>query len=111
MKPLPLLGALLLTLLTTGPAHAADRPNVLILFTDDQGYGDLSCHGNPVLKTPNVDKLHAQSVRFTDFHVVPMCTPSRGQLLTGKDALRNGASSVSAGRSFIRRGIPTAAEM
>ncbi len=86
------------------------RPNVIILLTDDQGYGDLSCHGNPVLKTPNLDKLHSQSVRLTDFHVAPMCTPTRGQLLTGMDALRNGASSVSAGRSFVRRGIPTMAE-
>ncbi len=49
-------------------------------------------------------------VRLTDFHVAPMCTPTRGQLLTGMDALRNGASSVSAGRSFVPRGIPTMAE-
>src|SRR5262245_25792291 len=50
------------------------RPNVLIILTDDQGYGDMSCHGNPVLKTPNIDRLHSESVRFTDFHVAPMCT-------------------------------------
>lgn len=81
-------------------------PNVIILLTDDQGYGDLSCHGNPVLKTPNMDKLHAESVRFTDFHSAPMCTPTRGQLLTGQDALRNGATSVTAGRALVRRGIP-----
>ena len=78
------------------------RPNVIILLTDDKGYGDLSCHGNPVLKTPNLDRLHDQSVRLTDFHVAPMCTPTRGQLMTGKDALHNGASSVCAGRSFLR---------
>ena len=42
------------------------RPNVLIILTDDQGYGDLSCHGNPVLETPNLDRLHKESVRFTD---------------------------------------------
>lgn len=58
----------------------APAPNVIILLTDDQGFGDLSCHGNPVLKTPNLDKLHSQSVRLTDFHVAPMCTPTRGQL-------------------------------
>lgn len=92
-------------------AAGAGRPNVIILLSDDQGYGDFSCHGNPVLKTPNLDKLHAQSVRLTDFHVAPMCTPTRGQLLSGMDALRNGAASVSAGRSFIRRGIPTMAEI
>ena len=52
-------------------AKAANRPNVLIVLTDDQGYGDFSCHGNPILKTPNLDKLHDQSIRFTDFHVCP----------------------------------------
>src|SRR5688500_774681 len=91
-------------------AAAGERPNVIIVITDDQGYGDLSCHGNPVLKTPNLDRLHSESVRLTDFHVAPMCTPTRGQLLTGMDALRNGASSVSAGRSFIRPGLPTLPE-
>jgi arylsulfatase len=87
-----------------------DRPNVVIILTDDQGYGDFSCHGNPVLRTPNLDRLHAQSVRLTDFHVAPMCTPTRGQLLTGCDALRTGATSVSAGRSFLRPGFRTLAE-
>jgi arylsulfatase len=82
-----------------------------VVLADDQGYGDFSCHGNPVLKTPNLDKLHGQSVRLTDYHVAPMCSPTRGQLMTGLDALHNGASSVSAGRSFIRRGIPTMAEI
>src|SRR5213080_1278621 len=79
-------------------AMAAAKPNVIILLTDDQGYGDFSCHGNPYLKTPNMDRLHDESVRFTDFHVAPMCTPTRGQLMTGLDALRNGATSVTAGR-------------
>ncbi len=87
------------------------RPNVLIVLTDDQGMGDFSCHGNPVLKTPNLDRLREQSTRFTDFHVAPMCTPTRGQLLTGQDAVRNGATSVTGGRSFIRPGIPTMPEM
>ena len=50
--------------------HSAETtPNVIIVLSDDQGYGDLSCHGNPVLKTPNLDKLHSQSIRLTDFHV------------------------------------------
>jgi arylsulfatase len=87
------------------------RPNVIVLLTDDNGYGDLSCHGNPVLRTPNFDRLHGQSVRLTDFHVAPMCTPTRGQLMTGLDALHNGATSVCAGRSLLRPGIPTMAEV
>jgi arylsulfatase A-like enzyme len=115
MKTLPLFTLAALALLPdqTRAAEAARprRPNVIILLTDDQGYGDLSCHGNPVLKTPNLDRLHGQSVRLTDFHVAPMCTPTRGQLLTGLDALRNGATSVCAGRSFVRHGIPTMAEV
>src|SRR5258707_8328732 len=82
------------------PASKA-RPNVLILLTDDQGYGDLSVHGNPVLQTPSLDKLHSECTRFTDFHVAPMCTPTRGQLLTGMDALHNGATSVTAGRAMV----------
>jgi arylsulfatase A-like enzyme len=92
-------------------ADAAKRPNVLIILSDDQGYGDFSCHGNPVLKTPSLDKLHDQSIRLSDFHVAPMCTPTRGQLMTGLDALHSGASSVCAGRSFMPRGTPTMAEI
>jgi arylsulfatase len=104
-----LLVALAATL--TGPA-AADpaRPNVLIVMTDDQGLGDFSYTGNPVLETPNFDAFARQSVRLTDFHVCPMCSPTRGQLLTGLAALRNGATSVTAGRTFLRPGIPTIAE-
>ena len=74
-----------------------------MVLTDDQGYGDLSCHGNPVLQTPNLDRLHSESVRLDDFHVAPMCTPTRGQLLTGQDALRNGATFVCMGRSLLER--------
>src|SRR5262245_1463242 len=106
MRLLTLITALIAAL----PAAAATKPNVIILLTDDMGYGDLSCHGNPVLKTPNWDKLHAESIRLTDFHVTPMCTPTRGQLMSGMDAMRNGASSVSAGRSMLRPGIPTLPE-
>lgn len=64
--------------------HNSTRPNVILIMTDDQGYGDLSCHGNPVLKTPNLDSLYAESVRFTDFHVNPFCAPTRASLMVGK---------------------------
>jgi arylsulfatase len=115
MAMLRLLLLLLWLLAGCGPAAGASeanrRPNVILLLTDDQGYGDLSCHGNPVLKTPNLDNLFRGSVRLTDFHVAPMCTPTRGQLMTGVDALRNGATSVTAGRATLRPGIPTMAEV
>src|SRR5438093_5334609 len=105
------LALLAFVVLTATALSAAPRPNILILLVDDQGYGDFSCHGNPIIKTPNLDRLHDESVRFTDFHVAPMCTPTRGQLMTGLDALHTGATSVCAGRSFLRRGTPTMAEV
>jgi arylsulfatase len=81
------------------------RPNVIVVLSDDQGYGDFSCHGNPVLKTPALDRLYAESIRFSNFHVSPLCTPSRGQLMSGLDALHNKASTVGAGRGVMRRDI------
>jgi len=91
--------------------QGGQKPNVLIILTDDQGYGDLSCHGNPILKTPNLDNSHAKSIRLTDFHVAPKCTPTRGQLMTGCDAMRNGATRVCQGRSMMRESLPTMADI
>src|ERR1017187_5742144 len=93
------------------PQAGKTRPNVIIILSDDQGYGDFSSQGNPILKTPNLDRLRSESIRLTDFHVSPVCTPTRGQLLTGCDALRNGASCTTGGRTFIRRDVPTMAEI
>lgn len=59
--------ALILIPAWTTFAQPADRPNVVLVMTDDQGYGDLSLHGNPILKTPNMDRLGETSIRFTDF--------------------------------------------
>ncbi len=89
---------------------ATRRPNVIMIMTDDQGYGDLACHGNPVALTPHLDQLHSESVRLTDFHAAPMCTPTRGQLLTGLDAARNGALNVSSGRTLLRSNLRTMAD-
>jgi arylsulfatase A-like enzyme len=105
-----------LLLVPAAVLHAAEgpqppRPNVILLITDDQGYGELSCHGNPIVQTPHLDRLYAQSVRLTDFHAAPMCTPTRGQLLTGIDCLRNGAMNVSSGRTLLRREFPTLADV
>jgi len=88
------------------PTEKSARPNVIVVMTDDQGYGDLSCHGNPILRTPHLDRLARESIRLTDFHVAPMCTATRGQLLSGIDAVSNGATHVSCGRMFIRRELP-----
>jgi len=76
------------------PAVAADapRPNIVLVMTDDQGRGDLSCHGNPILKTPNIDRHYAAAVRFTDFHVSPTCSPTRCSLMTGRHEFRSGVT-------------------
>ena len=76
-------------------------PNVIVVMTDDQGYGDLGCHGSPILKTPNLDRLYAESVRFTDFHVSPFCTPTRAALMTGNHPGVTGAYRTSAGRTMM----------
>ena len=92
-------------------SNTQSRPNIIFVLTDDQGYGDLSCLGNPILNTLVLDRLHADSVRLTDFHVAPMCTPTRGELMTGQDALRNGATFVCMGRSLLRADLPTMADI
>lgn len=89
MKFLPILLVLLQSLHSLLSA-AETRPNVLVILTDDQGYGDISAHGNPILKTPNWDKLRSESVRFTNFHVSPTCAPTRSALMTGRHEFRNG---------------------
>lgn len=90
-------GMLLATVVTAAP-----QPNVVMVITDDQGYGDLGCHGNPVLKTPVLDRLHAQSVRLTDYHVAPTCAPTRAALLTGHWTNRTGVWHTIMGRSLLR---------
>ena len=98
---------LIVSLLAT--AVLAKRPNVIIVMTDDQGYPELSAHGNPAVETPHLDRLQAESIRFEDYHVSPMCAPTRGQLMTGLDAARNGAINVSSGRALLRPEVPTMA--
>ena len=110
MRCLMIAAIVLVSALPSTAADAPRRPNVLIVMTDDQGLGDFSYTGNPVLQTPHLDDFAREAVRLTDFHVCPMCSPTRGQLLTGLAALRNGATSVTAGRTFLRPGLPTLAE-
>jgi arylsulfatase A-like enzyme len=110
---LPLVAALLAVLSPHASARAAEakRPNVVLVLTDDQGYGDLGCHGNPVLKTPNLDRLHRQSVRLTNFHVDPTCSPTRSALLTGRYSSRTGVWHTVMGRSLLRRDEVTMADV
>jgi len=72
-------------------AGALDKPNILLLFVDNVGYGDLGCYGNRAVKTPNIDRLAGEGVRCTDFYIgSPSCSPSRGAILTGRHPVRNG---------------------
>lgn len=87
------------------------RPNVVLILTDDQGYGDLGCHGNPHLRTPNLDRLHGESVRFTQCCVSPVCTPTRASLMTGRYHMRTGAIDTYRGRAMMYPDEVTIAEM
>ena len=72
-------------------AHAAERPNIVIMLADDLGYGDLSCYGHDYIRTPNIDRLAGQGWRCTQFYAAaPMCSPSRAGLLTGRTPNRTG---------------------
>ena len=79
------------------------KPNVVIVMTDDQGYGDFSCHGHPFLKTPHMDALRESSVRLTDFHVMPSCAATRSSLLTGVNAMHNGAHDPTGQNVLLER--------
>ncbi len=89
----------------------AKRPNVILIITDDQGHGDLACHGNPEIKTPAMDRLHSESVRLTDFHVSPCCSLTRAALMTGRDASRTGVWHTIMGRSILRGDEVTMADV
>ena len=86
-------------------------PNIILLITDDQGYGDLGVHGNPVLRTPNLDRLAGESVRLDDYHVAPTCSPTRAALLTGRWQNRTGVWYTVMGRSLLRSNEVTLADM
>ncbi len=92
-------------------AEPAPKPNVILIITDDQGYGEVSAHGNPILKTPNLDKLHGESLRLTDFHTDPTCSPTRAALLTGRYSTRTGAWHTINGRSLMNPRELTMAEI
>ena len=88
----------------------AEPLNVVLVMSDDQGYPDLGCHGNPVVKTPNLDKLADSGVQFSDFHVNPFCSPTRAALMTGRMSDRTGVTSTNTHRNYMRRNETTMAE-
>ena len=90
-------------------AGSGTRPNVILVMTDDQGYGDMGCHGNKFLKTTALDQLYKESARLTDFHVDPTCSPTRAALMTGRYSCRTGVWHTIMGRSLLRRDEKTMA--
>ncbi|MBM3475482.1 MAG: arylsulfatase [Armatimonadetes bacterium] len=95
----------------TRPSPSGRPPNIILVLTDDQGYGDLGCHGNPIIRTPHLDALHGQSVRLTNFHVAPTCAPTRAGLMTGRDCNRTGVWHTVMGRSILREDEVTVAQV
>ena len=95
----------------SGTIHAIDqmksdeKPNVVLIFADDMGYGDLSCYGHPVIETPNIDQMADEGIRFTSFYAAAsVCTPSRAALLTGRYPVRNIPSNC--GPPDLEKGLP-----
>ncbi len=104
-----LLGAMLLV--TSSLALAGPPPNVVLVITDDQGYGDISAHGNPIVRTPHLDALFRESIRLTNFHVDPTCSPTRSALMSGRYSTKTGVWHTIAGRSLMATEELTLAEI
>ncbi|MFL3658487.1 MAG: arylsulfatase [Opitutales bacterium] len=111
---------LLLTLVGGIFASAADRPpvvnkasnpNVILILTDDQGYGDIHSHGNELIDTPHLDRLAASGARFENFFVAPVCAPTRASVLTGREHIRTGTVNVSNNYEIMRSEETTVAEL
>lgn len=92
--------------------HGQQKPNILIFLADDMGYGDLQCYGNPTIKTPNIDSLASQGIRFTSFEAAPWCVPSRAELMTGcyKPRIHFGGATGAGGHGGIPDTTLTLAE-
>lgn len=95
----------------TATAQNARRPNIVFILTDDQGYGDLSLHGNDKLSTPNMDSIARQGVQLAQFHVSPVCSPTRSSLMTGRYYYRTGIVDTYLGRSMMYPDEVTMAEI
>lgn len=100
-----------MALMFVAQIFAQEKPNILLIQADDLGYCDLSIHGNPVIKTPNLDKLGRESLRFTHFYVHSVCSPTRASLLTGRYSWRTGVWGVHGGCDFMNLDEVTIAEV
>ena len=105
------IGCTLVFNVTSTYSQTKQKPNVILIMTDDQGYGDLEFHGNEVIQTPHLDNLFQESVRATNFHASPTCTPTRGALMTGRYSNRVGTWHTIAGRSLLYEDEKTLAQI
>ncbi|MGH7138805.1 MAG: arylsulfatase, partial [Pirellulales bacterium] len=90
---------------------AGSRPNIVLIVSDDQGYGDLGRNGNPLVRTPHLDRMYDESVRFTDFHVSPTCAPTRASLMTGRHEFKNGVTHTILERERLNLQATTIAQV
>lgn len=98
-------------LLTSSTLLAQRSPNIILILTDDQGYGDLGVTGNPHVRTPVIDKLAKESIRFNQFYVSPVCAPTRSSLMTGRYSLRTGVRDTYNGGAMMAPTEVTIAEL
>lgn len=108
-RVLPIVAFLMLSMCSV--LQAQDRPNILIMMSDDQGYGDIGSHGNPHLKTPNMEAIGKQGVEMTHFFAYPNCSASRAALLTGRYPYRTGVTAVTQVDHFMNTSEETLAEI
>ena len=102
---------LLLILFISCTKQVEQKPNIILIITDDQGYGDIGYNGNPHIKTPNLDLLATNSMRFNNFYVSPVCAPTRSSLLTGRYSLRTGVTDTYNGGAMMSNDEITLAEI
>ncbi|MEL0244652.1 MAG: arylsulfatase [Flavobacteriaceae bacterium] len=101
----------LLILFISCTKQVEQKPNIILIITDDQGYGDIGYNGNPHIKTPNLDLLATNSMRFNNFYVSPVCAPTRSSLLTGRYSLRTGVTDTYNGGAMMSNNEITLAEI
>ncbi|WP_366183660.1 arylsulfatase [Flavobacterium ovatum] len=113
LKITALLSVLLISCASKNEAQTSknSKPNVILVMTDDQGYGDVAAHGNTIIKTPELDLFYKESYHLTDFHVGPTCAPTRSGLMTGRYADEVGVWHTVGGWSLLRENEKTLGDM
>ena len=102
---------ILISFISVDKISAQKKPNIIIMMSDDQGYGDIGAHGNPYLKTPNMEKIGKDGVEMTHFFSYPNCSASRAALLTGRYPYRTGVTAVTQVDHFMHTTETTIAEV